>query len=156
MDEWNPAREERIDAQWLRHETERLERQADECGAPDEHEELVNGSTRGDDGRFAVSSERVVRTAGTSVLPPGEYEELLLRIAEQIRRAKSLSPVLALDGAKEMRRLCDALEYEAVALARGCGWPWRDIGSALGISESGAHRRFAQDNKPRLVRRERC
>jgi hypothetical protein len=113
----------------------------------------VNGARRSDDGRFTRHHERICRTDGTDELSADEYEELLLRVRAQAQHARTMSPAVALDGAKAMRRRCDELEYEAVAIARGCGWSWRDIGDALGISESGAHRRFAGSLAPRRRRR---
>ena len=157
-DEWNPEPEQRIDAHWLEREQERLrEHEAaweQRCKEEDE-EEVVNGARRADDGRFKVSHDRICRTDGTSEIAADELEELLLRVRVQAKRARTVSPSVALDAARAMRRLCDELEYEAVAIARGCGWSWLDIGEALGISESGAHRRFAGSLAPRLRQRRR-
>jgi hypothetical protein len=98
----------------------------------------------------------VFRTDGANTLPSDEYAEALLRIRDQTVRTGALAPRLALERAAAMRRLCDELEYEAVAFARGHGWSWRDIGDALGMTESGAHRRFARDLQLRERRRGRC
>jgi hypothetical protein len=153
-DEWNPESEPLIDAGWLEREHERLRQREEEWAArraaqQAAEDEIVNGARRERDGRFAVHRERVCRTDGSSALSQGEYEELLLRIQAQLRKSGAVSPVLALESAKAMRGLCDELEYEAVAIARGFGWSWRDIGESLGLSESGAHRRFAGSLAPR-------
>jgi hypothetical protein len=154
MDEWTPEPEQRVDAEWLAQEQERLEREetwrAREVA--DQTDTIVNGSVRSSDGRFTNLPDRVFRTDGADTLSSDEFEEVLLRIREQtIRTGGALAAGLALERAATMRRLCDELEYEAVAYARGLGWSWRGVGDAFGMTESGAHRRFART----LQRRER-
>ncbi len=152
MDEWNPEPEQRFDAEWLASEQERLRRQEEAWIDPPAGYESVNGSGRADDGRFAVLPEQVSRTDGTMEHTSDAIEELALTIMAQARRARAVAPVFALESAKAMRRLCDLLEYEAVAIARGYGWSWRDVGETLGVSESAAHRRFARAELPRKRR----
>jgi hypothetical protein len=150
MDDWTPEPEQRVDTLWLAQEQERLSSQeamwrATQLDDEDESETIVDGSVRSTDGRFKNAPDRVFRTDGSDTIPSDGYEETLLRIRAQTLRTGALAPGLALEGAATMRRLCDELEYEAVAFARGHGWSWRDIGDALGMTESGAHRRFARD-----------
>jgi hypothetical protein len=151
MQGWNPEPERPFDLEWLQREDERLRREAEEKQEALENAEIVRGPGRGDDGRFVTNPDRVCRTDGVFELSLDEYEELLLRIVQCVRRARGMSPVRVLEAAKALRELYDAFEYEAVAIARGYGWPWRAIGDALGISESAAHRRFGSD----FARRER-
>lgn len=110
----------------------------------DEDAEVVNGSRRGSGGRFKNLPDRVFRTDGAEPLPPDEFHEMLLKIRQQTLQPRVLSALPAMERALIIRRLCEALEYEAVAYARGLGWSWRDVGDALGMSESGAHKRFAR------------
>ena len=100
--------------------------------------------------------ERMFRTDGRREIPSRTYERLLATIMAQARRSGSVAPVLALQAVKAMRKLCDELEYEAVAIARGCGWSWAAVGQVLGISASGAHRRFAQQGAKQRKRRPRA
>jgi hypothetical protein len=152
MDEWTPRREEQVDDDWVERELDRLQEEEARFRQPPVVE-VVNGATREAHGPFGMLPERVFRTDGRAELSSAKIEELLHRLMAEARRSGSVAPVLALRAARSMRRLCDELEYEAVAIARACGWPWRDVGAALGISESGAHRRFARDGaKPRQRR----
>ena len=148
MDEWTPSREEHVDEEWIERELGRLQREAER------HErtvdvEIINGATREADGPFAMLPHRVFRTDGRNELSAEQLMKRLRRILYTARRSRSVEPVVALQAAKAMRRACDEFEYEAVAIARGCGWPWRAVAEVLGISESTAHRRFARsDPKP--------
>lgn len=158
MDDWTPEPELAVTDEWLAQENERLRLQEEAWRAtPDveESNEVVKGSRRSSDGRFKNLPDRVFRTDGAGPLPPDEYREALIRIREQARWEPVVSPAPALERARTVRRLCDALEYKAVAFARGFGWSWRDIGDAFGMTESGAHRRFAGELTARARRHRR-
>ena len=125
MDEWNPEPEQRVDAAWLAHEHERLQREEairrDANDVDDGNEKAVNGSSRSADGRFKNLPDHVSRTDGSAVLSSDEFEETLLRIRDRTRVPRPLGLSAAFACAAAIRRLCDELEYEAVAYARGHG-----------------------------------
>jgi hypothetical protein len=146
MSEWSPSEEDLFGADWLEREKRReVGEDTPEPLEPDEPELIFNGALRDPTGRFWMLPERVFRTDGRRERVSRTYERLLATIMAQARRSSNIEPVLALRAVREMRRLCDVLEYEAVAIARGCGWSWADVGAALGISTSGAHRQFARE-----------
>jgi hypothetical protein len=153
MTEWAPSEEELFGADWLARERRR--EQGEDVPEPpeDDDEPTYNGSLREPFGKFWMLPEKTFRTDGRREVRSRTYERLLATIMAQARRSYSVEPVLALRAVKEMRALCDELEYEAVAIARGYGWSWAAVGEALGISASGAHRQFAQQGaKPRKRR----
>jgi hypothetical protein len=152
MSEWAPTEEELFGPEWL--EREKRREQGEEVLEPlDGDEPTFNGAVRHPNGRFWVLPERKYRTDGRREIFSRTYEHLLATIMAQARRSDTVEPVLALHAVKAMRRLCDELEYEAVAIARGCGWSWNDVGAALGLSASGAHRQFARESAEPRKRR---
>ena len=156
----DPEREQAVTAEWLAAEQERLAQQEESWRAnaavPDE-QGGANGSGRTSDGRFKKlpDPERVFRTDGAERLGPTEYQEALLKIRALTRWPRVVSPYAAMEIVAEMRRLCDELEYEAVAFARSHEWSWKAVGDALGMTGSGAHRRFARDQRDPERRRRR-
>jgi DNA-directed RNA polymerase specialized sigma24 family protein len=117
--------------------------------------EKVNGAWRSIDGRFFQLPSRTFYADGRKTLDADHYLELLAEIELQPRqRPSAVSPTEALRTIRSLRAALDELEYEAVAIARGYGWSWRDIADELRVSRSAAHRRFAKvDVLPRQRRR---
>ena len=149
MDEWTPEPEQPVTDEWLAAEHERLREQEDTWRASDVAGNDVtagpNRAGRSPAGRFTKmpDPEREFRTDGDVQLGPDEYQEALLKIRALTRWPRVVSPFAAMEVVVVMRRLCDELEFEAVAFARGHHWSWRAVGDALAMTESGAYRRFA-------------
>lgn len=152
MSKWAPSEEELFGAEWLERE-KRREAGEDVPEPVDDDEPTFDTPLRDPLGRFWILPDRMFRTDGRREIPSRTFERLLATIMNQARRSGSIEPVLGLRAVREMRKLCDELEYEAVAIARGYGWSWASVGDALKISASAAHRRFArQGAKPRKRR----
>jgi len=55
----------------------------------------------------------------------------------------SPDPAVGLRAVAALRRLVEQLEDLQVANARGQGWSWADIATALGVSKQAVHKKHA-------------
>jgi hypothetical protein len=53
-------------------------------------------------------------------------------------------PSLGLRAALALRRLAERVEADRVAVARGQGWSWQQIGDALGVTRQSAHQKHGE------------
>ncbi|HSJ44363.1 MAG TPA: hypothetical protein VK923_06765 [Euzebyales bacterium] len=61
-----------------------------------------------------------------------------MELAETARTAADVDPAIGLRTVAALRRLADDLERRQVHRARAAGWPWQQIGDALGHLAAGA------------------
>jgi DNA-directed RNA polymerase specialized sigma24 family protein len=57
----------------------------------------------------------------------------------------SEDPSLGLRAALALRRLAERVEASQVALARGQGWSWQQIGDALGVTRQSVHQKHGRE-----------
>ena len=57
--------------------------------------------------------------------------------------AGSRDPVVGLRAVAALRRLLETLEALQVENARGQGWSWQDIATALGVSRQAVHKKHS-------------
>jgi hypothetical protein len=107
-------------------------------------EENIRGSVRAKDGTFWMQSNRQFPTDGRQPRSFDRLLDIVHRYDKLLPYTASPSIEVALAAIREARKHLDEIEYEAVAVARGGHWSWRDIGASLGLSGSGAYRRFAR------------
>ena len=62
-------------------------------------------------------------------------------ITEAIR---SEDPALGLRAALALHRIAERVEARQVAVARGQGWSWQQIGDALGITRQSVHAKYGK------------
>ena len=57
---------------------------------------------------------------------------------------QSDDPAVGLRAAGALRRLAEQIEARSVRLARERGWPWEQIGDALGVSRQSVHAKYGR------------
>jgi hypothetical protein len=53
-------------------------------------------------------------------------------------------PAVALRAVGALHRLAEQIEARSVRLARERGWPWEQIGDALGVSRQSVHAKYGK------------
>jgi hypothetical protein len=99
----------------------------------------------GTDGKFYELPHRRFYPDGVKDEFVARHRHLSKIVAQALMQASNGSPYLALPAVRALRHNVDRLERNAVAIARGARWSWRDIGEALGLSRSAVQRRFAKN-----------
>jgi hypothetical protein len=56
----------------------------------------------------------------------------------------SEDPALGLRAALALQRIAERVEANQVAVARGQGWSWQQIGDALGITRQSVHAKYGK------------
>lgn len=113
---------------------------------------VINGADRAVDGRFCQVPSRKFRTDGRRPIEPDLFRLRAEEIAVSASAIGTLPLRQALAAVRDMRLDVDDLEFELVAQVRGAGWSWQEVGDALGLTRSAAHKRFAQDDVSRQPR----
>jgi hypothetical protein len=57
----------------------------------------------------------------------------------------SEDPSVGLRAALALRRLAERVEANQVAVARRQGWPWQQIGDALGVTRQSVHAKYGKE-----------
>lgn len=114
----------------------------------------IKGSIKRSDGRFDVRMDRRDLPATT----PRSRDDRALKsqarlVRELLTRAEWGDAAAALRAVMLVRNHLEALEYEAVVLARAWGWSWTSIGEALGVRGQTIHKRYAVEVPKRHTRR---
>ena len=104
----------------------------------------INGAARATDGTFWMHPHRRFPTDGRESRSFDRLLDIVHRYENVLPHTTNPSIDAMLRAIREARKHLDEIEYEAVAVARGAHWSWRDIGDALEMTGSGAHRRFAR------------
>jgi len=104
----------------------------------------VNGAWRAVDGTFWMLPHRRFRTDGRERLGRDRLSKLLDELERTLAALESADTRHVLRGLSRAREQLDFVEHEAVAVVRSHGWAWQDIGGALGVCRSAAHKRFAR------------
>jgi DNA-directed RNA polymerase specialized sigma24 family protein len=115
--------------------------------------ETVNGAWRAPDGRFWMLPHRQFPADGRKRRPLDRLHDLVRRYERLLPYTGSPSLEVSLRAIRDARRQLDEIECEAVAVARGSMWSWRDVAEVLGMSVSAAHKRFARVDVPPRKRR---
>jgi DNA-directed RNA polymerase specialized sigma24 family protein len=110
--------------------------------------DTTNGAARAPDGTFWMVPERQFYADGRTRRSRERLIELVVEFDRLFTFAKNADLHIALRAIRAARRRLDAIEHEAVAVARGHMWSWRDIGEALGLSTSAVHKHFGRENVP--------
>jgi hypothetical protein len=55
-------------------------------------------------------------------------------------------PAIGLRASLALRRLAERVEANQVALARGKGWSWQQIGDALGVTRQSVHTKYNKES----------
>jgi hypothetical protein len=55
-------------------------------------------------------------------------------------------PAVGLRASLALHRLAERVEANQVALARGKGWSWQQIGDALGITRQSVHTKYSKES----------
>jgi pyrroloquinoline quinone (PQQ) biosynthesis protein C len=63
---------------------------------------------------------------------------------DQARAMASDDPAKGLRAVLALRRLAERLEAHQVAVARGHGWSWQQIGDALGMTRQSIHSKYGR------------
>ena len=117
---------------------------------------VTNGAGREMNGTFAMLPERRFYADGRDPVAYEKFYEFVRKMAFLEKRARGPDIAVALMAVKTMRKTVDAIEHEAIAMARARLWSWRTIGSVLGISGSALHERYAQPDVRRRKRPKRA
>jgi len=104
----------------------------------------VNGSWRAVDGTFWMLPHRRFPADGRKRLSRQRLSKQLATLVQTLAALDAADTRHVLRGLTRAREQLDAVEHEAVVLARSQRWAWRDIGDALGVSRAAAHKRFAR------------
>lgn len=56
-------------------------------------------------------------------------------------------PAIGFRAVLALRRLAERVEARQVALARGQGWSWQQIGDALGVTRQSIHTKYGSDRR---------
>jgi hypothetical protein len=67
-----------------------------------------------------------------------DLEELSAKLASD-------DPAIGLRASLALHRLAERVEAHQVALARGKGWSWQQIGDALGITRQSVHTKYNRE-----------
>jgi len=102
-------------------------------------EDKINGSARASDGTFWMQPHRRFPTDGREHRSFDRLLELVHSFEKVLPYTANPSIEIVLAAIRDARKRLDEIEYEAVALARGAQWSWRDIAGVLGMSASRAH-----------------
>ena len=65
-------------------------------------------------------------------------------MGELADRIRSQDPAVTLRAVGALRRLAEQVEAAGVAAAREQGWPWEQIGDALGVSRQSVHAKYGK------------
>src|SRR5687767_13386927 len=114
-------------------------------------DENINGAARAADGTFWMQPSRGFPTDGREPRPIDRLLDLVHRYEKVLPYTANPSIEVVLRAVVEARQHLDEIEYEAVAVARGAHWSWRDVGTALGMSGSAAYKRYARPEPMRQV-----
>ena len=110
--------------------------------------DTTNGAARAPDGMFWMVPERQFYADGRELRSRDRLVQLVIEFDRLFTFAKNADLHVALRAIRGARRRLDEIEHEAVAIARGEQWSWRDVGDVLGLSTSAVHKRFARENVP--------
>jgi len=106
--------------------------------------DTIKGSARAPDGTFWMLPHRQFPTDGRQRRSIDRLLDLVHRYEKVLPYTANPSLEVTLRAIHEARKKLDEIEYEAVAVARGAHWSWRDIAKVLGMSVSAARKRFAR------------
>jgi len=67
-----------------------------------------------------------------------------MNIDEITEAIGSEDPTLGLRAALALHRIAERVEARQVAVARGQGWSWQQIGDALGITRQSVHAKYGK------------
>jgi hypothetical protein len=112
-------------------------------------EDKINGSARAADGTFWMQPHRRFPTDGRQQRSVDRLLDLVHGFETVFPYTANPSLEVALRAIHDARERLDEIEYEAVAVARGARWSWRDIGRTLDMTGSAAYKRFARDRAQR-------
>jgi hypothetical protein len=117
--------------------------------------DIVNGAMRAIDGTFWLRPERSFRADGREEVDRDELTAWIEHVLVLLECIRTGDVADAMAATRELKTTVDAIEHEMIAIARGGHWAWRDIGEALGMHPSSAHRRFARELVEQRKRRRR-
>jgi hypothetical protein len=67
-----------------------------------------------------------------------------MEVDQIIEAIGSEDPAQGLRAALALRRVAERVEARQVAVARGQGWSWQQIGDALGITRQSVHAKYGK------------
>ena len=67
-----------------------------------------------------------------------------MNVDEITETIDSEDPARGLRAALALRRIAERVEARQVAVARGQGWSWQQIGDALGITRQSVHAKYGK------------
>jgi hypothetical protein len=105
---------------------------------------LTNGAWRDRDGRWIDPLQRRRYGEGSNRRLESALAHFTRQIQISLRYTKRTSINDRLLGLRAARSNVERFEHVVVQIARRAGWSWEQIGLALGLSASGARRRYGR------------
>jgi hypothetical protein len=82
-----------------------------------------------------------------SLTQPGRQSKLTgVDIEELTVNLSTDDPAIGLRASLALHRLAERVEAHHVALARGKGWSWQQIGDALGVTRQSVHTKYSKES----------